>query len=105
MANNGDKRSVSTDALETLGNIIDFTQKRDAIHIAVEPTCAKVILRPGEHVGVDGSKDNPVGIVDPFLRRPVMAGEYFWLLVYPRQINSLRHVWTHPSFIDEATHE
>lgn len=102
---NKDKRSVSTDALETLGNIIDSSQKRDAIHIAVEPTVAKEILRPGEHVGVDGSKNNPVGIVDPYLRRPVMVGQYFWLLVYPRQINSLRHVWTHPSFTEEPVNE
>lgn len=31
-----DKRSVFTDALETLGTIIDDTQKRDAIHLAFE---------------------------------------------------------------------
>jgi len=29
-------RKVSTDALETLGQIIDETQKRDAIHITAE---------------------------------------------------------------------
>lgn len=98
-----DKRSVKTDALETLGSIIDSNQKRDAIHIAVEPVIAGERLRPGEDVGfIDGEAigghDNPVGIVDPFLKSAVQKGERFWLLVYPRQITSLRHVWTHPAF-------
>lgn len=96
-----DKRSVKTDALETLGFIIDEHQKRDAIHIAVEPVVAGENLRPGEDVGlIDGeavgAHDNPVGIVDPFLKTRVNKGQRFWLLVYPRQITSLRHVWTHP---------
>jgi hypothetical protein len=96
-----EKRSVHTDALETLGTIITEKEKRDAIHLAVENTRAAVKLLPGQDVGVDGTANNPVGIVDPFLKSPVMPGEWFWLVVYPRQINSLRHVWTHPAFPDE----
>src|ERR1700728_791938 len=96
-----DKRKVSTDALETLGMIIDETQKRDAIHLAVEPIIAKEKLLPGQNVGVNGTTENPVGIVDPFLKNPVEIGQRFWLVVYPRQINSLRHVWTHPDFPEE----
>lgn len=98
-----DNRSVATDALATLGTIIDETGKRDAIHLAVEPTIAAEKLYPGQDVGVDGTKNNPVGIVDPFLKAAVLPGERFWLVVYPRQINSLRHVWTHPAFGDEGT--
>jgi hypothetical protein len=101
-----DKRSVKTDALETLGSIIDENQKRDAIHLAVEPVVAAHSLRPGEDVGFIeggvGSCDNPVGIVDPFLEKNVNKGEHFWLVVYPRQITSLRHVWTHPAFPETA---
>jgi hypothetical protein len=98
-----DKRTVTTDALETLGMIIDNTQKRDAIHLAVEPCKAAEKLYAGEHVGLteqEASKnaDKLLGIVDPFLDKPVNPGEYFWLVVYPRQITSLRHVWTHPNF-------
>lgn len=97
-----DNRTVTTDALETLGSIITEREARDAIHIAVEPAVAVSMLVPGQHVGfVDngvGPCASPVGIVDPFLTGSVMPGERFWLLVYPRQITSLRHVWSHPAF-------
>ena len=99
-AGEGDKRKVSTDALETLGTIITEHEKRDAIHLAVENVVAMQILNPGQHVGPDGTTENPVGIVDPFLTEPVLPGQRFWLVIYPRQIHSLRHVWTHPAFPD-----
>lgn len=100
-----DGRSVTTDALATLGTLIGDSEKRDAIHLAVEPVeCGARLLHAGEHVKlVDGKahKCPPgkgVGIVDPFLEMEVIKGEKFWLVVYPRQITSLRHVWDHPSF-------
>lgn len=106
-----DKRSVSTDALETLGKIISDKEGRDAIHLAVENVIAGHTLRPGEHVGfIDKNKkiagmvefEKSVGIVDPFLSLPVTKGQRFWLVVYPRKITSLRHVWTHPEFSEES---
>jgi hypothetical protein len=108
-----DKRSVATDALETLGTIIGEGAGRDAIHLAVEPVIAGEVLRPGEDVGLlpDGKASHHcehLGIVDPFLKKPVKRGEKFWLVVYPRQITSLRHVWSHPAFPEElhpAFHE
>ena len=99
-----DKRKVSTDALETLGTIIGEGEKRDAIHLAVEPMVAPEWLDPGEHVTATGhgcGVGEGVGIVDPFLTYRVRPGERFWLVIYPRQIHSLRHVWTHPAFPDE----
>lgn len=99
-------RQVSTDALATLGTVIDETQKRDAIHLAVIPAVAQHALRPGDHVTKDGYCMPPgkgVGIVDPFLTQPLKAGERFWLVIYPRVITSLRHVWAHPEFDDEAS--
>jgi hypothetical protein len=102
---NGDKRSVHTDALETLGTIIGPNEQRDAIHLAVEPAVAGQTLKPGQDVGFlpDGTvgackRDDLLGIVDPFLPQPIHKGDRFWLIVYPRQITSLRHVWTHPAF-------
>ena len=101
-----DKRSVKTDALDTLGMVIDDLQKRDAIHLAVEPVVAARKLHPGQDVGlVNGMadiSDKPIGIVDPFLKGPVAKGDRFWLVVYPRQITSLRHVWTHPDIPETA---
>lgn len=103
----GDKRVVTTDALETLGTIHAALQKRDAIHLAVEPVIAGERLRPGDHINVmDGTAyaadvGAGLGIVDPFLKAPVKRGERFWFVMYPGMVHSLRHVWTHPAFTDE----
>ncbi len=97
-----DKRSVSTDALQTLGTIIT-EGGRDAIHLAVEPCVAGEKLYPGQDIGIlDGVATTKaakmLGIVDPFIKGFVPQGAMFWLVVYPRQITSLRHVWSHPDF-------
>jgi len=108
-----DKRTMATDALETLGNLIDDTQRRDAIHLAVEPVVAGEDMDPGDHVTVrEGTawradkprnwSNPPLGIVDPFLDRGPRKGQRFWFVMYPRQVRSLRHVWAHPAFPDEA---
>ena len=122
-----DKRSTHTDALATLGTIIDHTQKRDAIHLAVIPVVAGMDLMPGDHIGlvngyaarvgaeyntgvlgedrqvITATVEKGLGIVDPFLMEPIAKGETFWLVIYPRQITSLRHVWEHNSFPSEPT--
>lgn len=102
------ERKVTTDALETLGTIHKTEQRRDAIHLAVEPVEAAEKLWPGQHIMIDdgraskADKDGKgLGIVDPFLLGPVMPGERFWFVMYPRMVHSLRHVWTHPAFADE----
>lgn len=98
-------RPVTTDALETLGTIINDQQKRDAIHLAVYPVIASCPMLPGTDVGLNPTGQayhadikSCVGIVDPFLHGRVNTGERFWLVIYPRQIKSLRHVWEHPAF-------
>lgn len=101
-----DKRKVSTDALETLGMKIGPEEKRDAIHLAVIPVQAGQKLSPGAHVGIDADgmaysgSVKEIGIVDPFLESRLQKGDWFWLVIYPRQITSLRHVWTHPDIPD-----
>lgn len=106
-----DNRTPHTDALATLGMIHTQQEHRDAIHLGVEPVTTRERLLAGQHVAWDdkskrtvrkvlrGDKD-ALGIVDPFLEHSVMPGDYFWLIVYPRQITSLRHVWEHPNFTD-----
>lgn len=97
-----------------LGKLIDASQQRDAIHVAVAPVIAGEALQPGQHIGfVDGSTetvaaiaDGPrglqnkaaIGIVDPFLTVKVYPGDRFWMFLYPNTITSLRHDWTHPAF-------
>ncbi len=105
-----DKRTVATDALETLGTIIDETASRDAIHLAVEPVIAGELLHPGQKVFASKgiaiiATKYALGIVDPFLKQDVLPGQRFWLVVNPGQITSLRHVWTHPHFDDVNTEE
>jgi hypothetical protein len=101
-----DKRTVSTDALETLGTIIGPNEKRDAIHLAVIPVKAGAVLRAGMYInskdGVAEPAANGLGIVDPFLQGEVKEGQMFWMVLRPRLIKSLRHVWSHPSFPDET---
>lgn len=110
MSNSADKRTPHTDALETLGTIHDRDEFRDAIHLAVEQVVAGEDLRVGEQITYVNGKafcaragEEAIGIVDPFLDRMVKEGERFWLVVKPRLITSLRHVWSHPAFPDEAS--
>lgn len=101
-----DKRSVFTDATATLGQIIDETAARDAVHIAVEPVYAGATIFPGQSVAIKNNDiavpvapGEGVGIADPFLpAKAIYFGERFWLFVNPRTITSLRHVWAHPAF-------
>lgn len=113
---NADKRSPSTDALETLGMIHFKPEARDAIHLAVEPVVAGQRLNVGERIGIVNGVAYPVdsrlcrdendlyvqiryhGIVDPFLPCAVEKGQSFWFVMAPRMVQSLRHVWEHPDF-------
>ncbi len=96
---------------DTIGKLIDATQQRDAVHIAVAPVLAGERLDPGEKVFFKlndtttawaHSEKAAVGIVDPFLSASVYSGERFWLFLYPNTITSLRHDWTHPEFKHET---
>lgn len=111
-----DKRSVATDALEVMGKIItDKEVGRDAVHLACFAATSAMMVHPRDHVALesDGTVSivhpyskkpkKAVGIVDPFLVDPnVRPGEKFLVLLYPRTIQSLRHVWSHPDVPEEV---
>ena len=84
-------------AQDTIGKLIDESQQRDAVHVALAPMRAPRTLKPGEHYALD-DKSTPVGIVDPFLRKTVQTGEWFWLFLYPNTVTGMRHEWQHPAF-------
>ena len=96
--------------VEMLGKILEKEQKglKDAVHVAVVCVMACGKLYPGQDIEfVDGSTDvvkgvdHPVaaiGIVDPFLRRPVFPEERFWMFLNPGTVTQLRHDWEHPAW-------
>lgn len=90
-----------------VGELISAGAERDAIHIAVAPVVATAFIDPGAHIGFTGENTlevgpcevaMSVGIVDPFLTKPVRPGDRFWMFLHPNTITSLRHNWTHPAF-------
>ena len=87
-----------------LGQLLDEKAQRDAIHIAIAPVVAAERLYPGDHVGFvsDGivakRDDKLIGIVDPFLMKPVGEGQRFFLCLYPKTVTGKRHNWEHPAF-------
>ena len=99
----------------TLGKLASPHKRRDAIHIAVYPAQAQQNLAPGAEVILDsnmqhcawyaGYGENPIGIVDPFLKEHVQKGEWFYILLNPDSITSLHHDWTHPDILDSGVVE
>ena len=96
--------------IQTIGQLLDDTAKRDAIHVAIAPVVAAHDLAPGQRVGfvkagnceLVGTGAASIGIIDPFLRDVVREGERCWLFLYPNTVTSLRHEWTHPLFKENA---
>lgn len=99
--------------------------RRDAVHIAVIPMIAETDLYAGDSVALtpdckkafrrsrvnrswnnenqevtEVPQEGAVGIVDPFLLGSVPAGSRFWLFIFPGQVTTLQHAWTHPAFPD-----
>ncbi len=104
-----DTGSMPGTALDTIGSVLAGDLGRDAIHLATIAVSSEERVYPSQHVGlvdVDKRLVSPnvaklIGIVDPFLAAPVMPNDRFWLVLYPRTITSLRHVWEHPAFPEQ----
>lgn len=82
-----------------LGKLVPVDAQRDAMHVAVLPALAGVVMEPGTHVRMqDGyayAGGNTIGIVDPFLTEPVKPGNRFYVVIYPNKVTNLRHDWDH----------
>ena len=103
------------DAVATMGGLLpDDAGGRDAVHVAVISAVAAHKLRHGDDIGFAPDRvtdrgehyattdsETFLGIVDPFLTKPVMSGQRFWLYIYPRKITGLNHQWTHPDLANE----
>lgn len=89
-----------------LGELVTEEVERDAIHIAIVPVRATETLRPGQHIGLQpgselfvGKSFKPhIGIVDPFLKKPVKKDDIFYMCLYQNTVTGMRHHWLHPSF-------
>lgn len=82
-----------------LGTLITTDADRDAVHVAVVPIKAQVVLIPGQRVNKDGLPlGSPVGIVDPFLTDVVKPGQTFFLCLFPETVTGMTHRWSHPAF-------
>lgn len=87
-----------------VGQLIDETAQRDAIHIAIAPVISAGNYRPGEHVGFmpDGRvgirAKAKIGIIDPFLPDGVSTDQRCYIFLYPQTVTGMRHHWAHPSF-------
>lgn len=91
-----------SETLNTIGKVLTKDLPRDAVHIAV--LCVELQeskLKPGDHVGYHGTRQHPIGIIDPFLPHTlIQVGTKVWVFLYPNTITSLKHLWTHPDIPD-----
>lgn len=96
----------------SIGKLLGGGHGRDAVHFAVVPVIGNETLFPGTHIGFDvggarvtATPPKPyelIGIVDPFLTSDILAGERFWMFLYPNTITGLKHVWSHPAISEDG---
>jgi hypothetical protein len=100
---------IKMEPLRTIGTLLDGTEQRDAIHIAVMPVIsADRWIGPGDKLRLvfgttnqvikvrEGDDEKGIGVADPFLNEEINKGDKFWMFMYPNSITGLRHQWVHP---------
>lgn len=93
---------------------LGFTPKdnqRDAVHVCIVPIVVGEDMNPGDKVrmGTDrrayhAQGAEPVGVIDPFIKLRIAAGQLAYLILTPGTQRTLTHQWTHPAF-DGGTRE
>lgn len=95
-------RSLETSALDALGTRLPAPLKKDAVHLAVFSATVAMAHRSGAPVGIREGKISPmftphVGISDPFINAKLEPGDIVQVILFPRTISEVRHVWDHPA--------
>lgn len=85
-----------------LGKTPDQLGLKDAIHTAIVSVRAGCLIEPGQRCGLDANREavpnsKGCGVADPFLRKSIMRGQSFWLILCQDEVPNVQHVWEHPS--------
>lgn len=97
------------DILDLIGErTIPNNVQRDSIHIAILPGIAGEDLNPGDHVSLQNGRffkhGHRIGIVDPFSQYNYWeTNNNVLVMLYPRTVTNLRHVWEHPLIPNEES--
>lgn len=97
-----------------IGQLIEGSAQRDAIHVAVVPLVAGETLYRGTRVRLKSGSlevvlkgdynEDAIGIVDPFLSDDycwrLEKGQRFWCFLFPGSVTGMRHEWQHPAFMN-----
>lgn len=67
---------------------------------AVKP-CSHNASPATRRIVTSETQSDAIGVVDPFLAKPVEIGQQFYGCLYPGSITSLRHEWIHPAFAEK----
>lgn len=106
------------DPIKSIGQLLKGHEQKDAIHMAIIPIIASESIDPGSKVALVvettdqvknaaglGYNIKPIGIVDPFLDKPLKKGDRCWLFLYPGTVTGMRHHFRHPAFPDSESAE
>lgn len=84
-----------------LGKTPEELGDKDAIHVAIVAVRAAGLIKPGQRCGINEHQEaepdeKGIGVADPFMKRAILTGQWFWLLLAQDQVPNVRHVWDHP---------
>lgn len=87
-----------------LGKVPQELGMKDAVHVAIVSVRAAEAMEPGTKcsMNADGEAETnnskSIGVADPFLKKTILRGDYFNLVLNPDVVDNVTHVWDHPKF-------
>ena len=87
------KKNVLGKAPEELGI-------KDAIHTAIVSVRAAQAMEPGTKCNLNSDREaipssKGIGVADPFLKKTILRGQTFWMLLGQTEVPNVQHVWDH----------